>query len=227
MANRPRLETAELDRPHSDPDEAADGETEGGEHSPDLALQARAEDDPVPDERLGRRAWADALEELLRFGRRCRTDPHGPGDPLGKGDPGPEPIELGPGETPIDPDGILAFDPEARVEDPLRPGPVVRQEDETLRIAVEAPDREEAPPRPRADGHEIDDGPGREAISDRRRHPGRLVEGEVDRARGNELDRPTVDGDPNPSRVDPLAENRRSAVDGDPPGGDEGVDGPP
>ncbi len=103
----------------------------------------------------------------------------------------------------------------------LGPLAVVRQQDEALRIAIEATDGVD--PRAGRDdvpGHEIEDGPRGMGIADRGGHPGRLVDGEVDRARGP-ADGAAVDGDDGECRVDALAEDRDPTVDRHPPGNDE------
>ncbi len=222
----PGRQAVEVERSDPDPDEAPDAAAHGREHPPELPLPAGLQDDPVPD-RLAAGSGADESQEAAGLGRRRGPDPDGPGEPVGEDDAGEEPFDLRPVEPAIDGDGVLPLDPEPGMEDPLGPGAVVREEDEPLGFPIEPPDREDAAPGEDGRRNEIEDGPGGEPIADGRGDAGRLVEGEVDRGCRDELDRSAVDGHSDAGRVDPLPEDRRSAVDLDATGGDEGVDGPP
>ena len=102
--------------------------------------------------------------------------------------------------------GVFALDPEPGVEDPLRPSPVVREDQEALAVLVEPSHRVEPPT--------IGDERGRNEVDHRRRcvtilgrrgHPGRFVEQEV-RGPGGIADRQPVHEDVRLLRVDLLAE---------------------
>ena len=92
-------------------------------------------------------------------------------------------------------DRVLALDAESRMEDALRPVAVVREQEQALRVQVEAADRVEPRPVGREGGRdEIEDGRRGVTIAGRRRHAGRLVERHV-RARRADPDGSTVDLD--------------------------------
>ena len=75
-------------------------------------------------------------------------------DPLLERDPRRERLALLPAERRADGDGVLALDAVARVEDPVGPRAVVRQEQEPLGVEVEAPHRVEARPTGREVGRD-------------------------------------------------------------------------
>ena len=64
-------------------------------------------------------------------------------EPLVEPDPGPERRRWAALERLGEADGVLALDPEARMEDPLGPVAVVGEQDQPLGVAVEPADRVE------------------------------------------------------------------------------------
>jgi hypothetical protein len=120
------------------------------------------------------------LEVLLLGGGRP-AETRQPGGPLLHGGAPFQLPTLDRVQGPLEPDGVLTLHPVARVEQSLGPGTVIGQEQQTLRIAVQPPDRIDAlAPRPQGSGHELEDRPLGVSVRHRARHAGRLVECQVD-----------------------------------------------
>ncbi len=152
-------------RADADADEPDDRCAHGAEHPADLALPPLCQRDPVPRGTLRQGGPGEPGE----------ADRLGPGGGPQRGERRVAFLERDPvGERRalrrIERDGdrhrVLAFDAVAGMEDLLRPRPVVREQQEALRIPVEATDGIEADARPHEPWrHEVEDG--------RRRRDGR------------------------------------------------------
>ena len=116
---------------------------------------------------------------------------------------------------------VLALDTEARVQDPLRPRSVVGEQEQPLRILVEAANRIE----PSAFGdeggrQEVEHGAVRMPVAGGRGDARRLVQEEIGLG-GRATDEPAVHGDDGTLRIDLRPQPGDLAVDGDAPLGDE------
>ena len=113
--------------------------------------------------------------------------------------------------------GVLPLDTVAGMGHALRPFAVVGEQDEPLRVTVEATDGVEAPGAAgERSGHQVDDGALGVPVGHGRGDTRRLVERQMDRTRplahGPTVHRDDIDADP-----DPLTQRRSLAVDRDPP----------
>jgi hypothetical protein len=147
-------------------------------------------------------------------------DARGRGRPVFELDALGEPAQRRVADRTLHLDLVDLLDAVARVGEPVREEPVVRQEQEPGRVGVEAADRHDA----RLTRHEVDDRRPALRVASRRDDAGRLVEQEV-RER-LPLDLHAVDGD-DVSGADDRAELARPAVHRHPPGPDELVGAPP
>ena len=135
--------------PDAHADEALDRRPDRAEHPPELALPALGQGRPVPDE-VRRGSGAQQLAQTLRLDGGHRSEGAERRQALVERDPGSQSVGLVVVERRAEPERVLALDAVARVQHPVRPVAVVREQQEALRILVEAADRVE----PRAVGHE-------------------------------------------------------------------------
>ena len=169
----------------------------------------------------GSGAGRSSAAEAFDLGVGHRSQPAERGEPFLDGDARLEGLDLLAVEPAAQADGVLAFHAVSRVQDALRPLPVVGEDQQALGIEVQAADRVQ----PRALGHQrgrqvVQDRLGGVAVADRRRDTGRLVQQQVRLLRRGPDD-PAVDRDDRPRAVDLRADARDLAIDGDAPVGDE------
>ena len=207
------------DRPDPDADEAVDRGADRGEHPAELAFPALAQGRSVPGQRRWRRIEQAAELVDLHLGHRPQVEERR--QALVDGDPGVEGAPLLRVERNGQPDRVLALDAEPGMEHPLRPRPVVREDQQPFRVQVEPADGvQPGPVRHERGRQEVEDGGRRVPVAGRRRDAAGLVEEEVRRA-GGRADLEPVDLDQGLLGVDLLAERRPPPVDSDPTGGDE------
>src|SRR5207245_2588815 len=148
-------------------------------------------------------------------------------DSLVEGDTSFQLLQLGSVEGAGEADGVLPLDSVTRMEDSVRPVPIARQEDEPLRVLIEATDRKQTTTNgTKRRRHELEDRSLRVRIAQRRSHSRRLVDGEIDLGR-DRADRSAVHFDLGFLGIDALAECRGTSVNGDPAGRDEFLTGAP
>ncbi len=121
----------------------------------------------------------------------------------------------------IQPDHVLALHAVARMQEQLRPGAVVGEEQQPLRLLVQPADGIQPRSVPRLGRQQLHDRPIRVAVAHGRDDPGRLVQGPVGPPPNACRKRLAVDLDPLHLRVDLLADDGEASVDGDSPGTDQ------
>jgi len=196
LLERPRPARRQVAEPHgadADAGQPDDRHAEGGEHPAKLPLPALREHGAVPDEGPVRRR-IERLREVSCLPRRGRPEWSGQaGKAFLQPDAGCDLLLLLRGQIHAQPDGVLPLNAEPRMEDPLGPLTVVREEQQPLRIEIEAAHGIE--PRPvRHEGcrDEVENGRLGVPIACRRRHACRLVERDV-RSTHADTDRDPID----------------------------------
>ena len=122
------------------------GRPDGGEHAPELAPPALRDRDAVPGQRLGSCSRGAASLAVSGSGRRAQVAE--PCQALVEGDAVRRVPAPGRARAAAPADGVLALELVARMEHPLRPVAVVGEQQEALRVTVEAAHRVDAA-RPR------------------------------------------------------------------------------
>jgi hypothetical protein len=206
----------------TDPDayESLDRGADRPEHPPELTLPALCEDRPVPHE--GHRSRVEQCDEPPVFDGGLGSKGLGePGQTLIELDAPPQRRDLSLVERSREADRVFALDAVTRVQDPLRPLAVVGEQQQPLRVLVEAAHRiEPSTLRHERGGNEIEDSRSRVSVPHRGGDAGRLVQREMDMC-GGARQRSPVDEDRRELRVDLLAERRDTTIDGHPTGHDE------
>ena len=120
-------------------------------------------------------------------------------------------------QRPVQRDGVLALDPEPRMQDVVRPRSIVGQQDQPLRVEIQPPDRVEAGAvRHQSRRDEIQDRGLGVPIAGRGGYPGRLVQRNVGPG-CSDANGDAVHLDPGGRGVHLFAERHNPSVDAGPP----------
>ena len=204
VAPRARLQAAVLDRADPRPHQSRHRMADRLAHPADLAIAALVDRDPQhAGARLGHLGRGRGPSSSVTPSRRRRIAPAATGPPVDSGQ-------------------VFLVEPVARVGDAVGQLAVVGEQQQALRVGVEAADGE----HPRLGGDQLDDRGAAVRVAGRRDDAAWLVQQVVDEP-GLGADRRTVDLDEVDLRVDAAAEHGHVAVDRHPAVGDQLLAHPP